>query len=285
MKNWFIGLALLIPSLLKAECIEVDSIEKVFPHVEKDAIVLLGMTDTLIDSSLSVGSKPWRQYIRRQIRPFQNLEKAGNLQDQWTYVVSLSVPIKPVQPEIVQWIDKLQQEEVSVFCLTGRGRNIWYSTIVPNIDKLTDFQLKSIGIDFTKTKVPEALKKVDPQLFYNGIFYTDPYDKGEFVDKIIEETGYTPKKIIVVDDKWASLKSLDEKLTEEGIPHVCVLYQRAEKDRKDFNPLLASVQLEAILENGTLLTDEQAAEKAKTIENTSADEYFKKLVMKYGNLN
>ncbi len=285
MKNWFVGIALLIPSLLRAESIEVDTIEKVYPYVEEGTLVLLGMTDTIIDSSQSLGSKPWRHYIRRQLRPFQDIEEAGNLHDQWTCLVARSVPVKPVENEIVQWIDKLQQEEIPVFCLTGRGRNMWYASIVPQIDKLTDFQLKSIGVDFEKTKVPEALKKTDPQFFYHGIFYTDPYEKGEFLDKIFQETEYTPKKVVVIDDKWDQLKSVEQELTEAGIPNVCVLYQRAEKNRKDFNALLSTVQLKALLEKGTVLTDEEAAAKVEKFENTSADEYFKKFLMKYGNLN
>jgi hypothetical protein len=284
MKNWFIGLALVVPSLLRAEFLETDSIENVYPHVEKGTLVLLGMTDTITDSSLSLGSKSWRHYLRRQIRPFQDIDEAGNLQDQWTYIVALRVPVKPVEQQIVQWIDKLQKDEIPVFCLTGRGRNIWYASVVTEIDNLTDFQLKSIGVDFKKTKVPEALKNVDPQLFHHGIFYSDPYDEGVFVDKILQQTGYTPKKVVVVDDKWGKLKAIDEKLTEAGIPHLCVLYQRAEKDRKDFNPLAAAIQLEALLDNSTVLTEEEAAAKAEMAENTSADEYFKTILRKFGYL-
>jgi hypothetical protein len=282
MKNWFIGLVLLVPSLLRAEFLETDSIEKVYPHVEEGTLVLLGMTDTITDSSLSLGSKPWRQYLRRQLRPFQDIDEAGNLHDQWTYIVALRVPVKPIEQEIVQWVDKLQKDEIPVFCLTGRGRNVWYVSVVDQIDNLTNFQLKSIGIDFEKTKVPEALKNIDPQLFHCGVFYSDPYDKGVFVDKILQQAGYTPKKVVVIDDKWGQLKAIEEKLTEAGIPHLCVLYQRAEKERRDFNPLVAAIQLEALLDNNTVLTEEEAIAKAEMVENTSADEYFKTILRKFG---
>jgi hypothetical protein len=266
-KNWFIGFILLLPSLLRADVIEANSIEDFYPHVEEGTVVLLGMTDTIADSSLSLGSKPWRQYIRRQLRSIQDLNEAGNLHDQWTYFVAQQVPIKLVQKEFVEWIDKLQQQETPVYCLTGRGRDVWYSSIVTGVDELTEQQLKFIGVDFEKSKVPEELKKADPKFFHHGIFYSDPYDKGEFIDKILQETGYRPKKIVIVDDKWAQLKSVEEKLVEAGIPHVCILYQRAEKERKGFKPLIATLQLQSLFENGYALSEEEAVKRAEELEN------------------
>jgi hypothetical protein len=282
MKNWVMGLALLLPTLLKADIIETTNIEDVYSHVEEGTLVLLGMADTLSDSVLSLGSKPWRHYIRRNLRKTQDLEQAGNLHDQWTFYVATSIPVKPVQKEIVEWIDTLQQKEIPVFCLTGRGRKVWYSTIVDKVDNFTDFQLRSMGIDLKKSKVPEELKNADPQLFHNGVFYTDPYTKGGFVEKILDETGYQPKKIVVVDDQFHQLLSLDEKLNEAGIDHICVLYQKAEKERKNFNPLVALLQLESLFEKGFPLYEDEAIEKAK-VADTTADELFKKLVEKHGN--
>ena len=284
MKNWIMGLALLLPSLLRADFIETNNIEDIDRYIEEGTLVLLGMTDTISDSALSLGSKPWRQYIRRNVRTFQDLDEAGNLHDQWTFYVATAIPVKPVQKEIVQWIDNMQQKDIPLFCLTGRGRNVWYASIVEQVDNFTDFQLRSMGIDLKKTKVPEELKQVDPQLFHNGVFYTDPYTKGAFIEKILQETGYQPKKIVIVDDKWSALQSVEEKLTEAGIPHVCILYQRAEKERKDFNPTVALLQLEALFEKGVPLYEDEALEKAKS-EKTPADELFKKLIDKYGNLN
>ena len=284
MKNWIMGLAMLLPSLLRADMIETTNIEDVYPHVEEGTIVLLGMTDTMSDSMLSLGSKPWRHYIRRNVRGNQNLDEAGNLHDLWTFYVAASIPVKPAQKEIVEWIDTLQKDNIPVFCLTGRGRNVWYVTVIDKIDNFTDFQLENLGIDLKKSTVPEKLQKADPRLFHNGVFYTDPYTKGDFIDKIFQDTGYQPKKVVVVDDKWHELKSIEEKLTEAGIAHVCVLYQRAEKERKNFNPLVAMLQLESLFEKGVALLEHEAIEKAKT-EKTTADELFKKLVEKYGNQN
>jgi len=284
MKNWLMGFALLLPALLRADMIETNNIEDVYPHVEEGTLVLLGMTDTISDSSLSLGSQPWRHYIRRHLSKMQDLDEAGNLHDQWTWHVATTIPVKPVQKEIVEWIDTLQQKEIPVFCLTGRGRAVWYATVIEKVDNFTDFQLRSLGIDLKKSKVPEELKKADPQLFHNGVFYTDPYTKGGFIEKILDETGYLPKKIVVVDDKWSQLQSIEEKLTEAGIDHLCVLYKRAEKERKNFNPLIAMLQLEFLLEKGYPLYEAEAQELASKLENASADEIFKNLVEKYSSL-
>jgi len=210
MKNWMIGLILLLPTLLRAEFLETSNIEDVFSKVDKETLVLLNMTDTISDSVLSLGSKPWRHFIHSNLKKFQNLDQAGNLHDWWTYDVATKIPVKPVQKEIVTWIETLQKNETPVFCATGRGRNVWYCTIINQVDDFTDFQLQKIGIDFTKTKVPEELQNLDPKYFHHGVFYTDPYALGEFIDKILQETGYRPKKIVVVNDKRSELQSADQ---------------------------------------------------------------------------
>ncbi|HEX4839685.1 MAG TPA: DUF2608 domain-containing protein [Rhabdochlamydiaceae bacterium] len=284
MKDWMIGLVLLLPSLLRAEFLETSNIEDVFSKVDKETLVLLNMTDTISDSVLSLGSKPWRHFIHSNLQKIQNLDQAGNLHDQWTYYVATRIPVNPVQKETVTWIETLQKNETPVFCTTGRGRNVWYCTIVDQVDNFTDFQLEHIGIDFTKTKVPEELKNVDPRYFHHGIFYTDPYALGEFIDKILQETGYRPKKIVVVNDKPSELQSADQKLTEAGIDHICVLYQRTEKDRKAFNPTVALLQLESLLEDGKVALQENEAIKKAKSEKASPEELFKRLIDKYGNL-
>jgi len=285
MKNWMIGLILLLPTLLRAEFLETSNIEDVFSKVDKETLVLLNMTDTISDSVLSLGSKPWRHFIHSNLKKFQNLDQAGNLHDWWTYDVATKIPVKPVQKEIVTWIETLQKNETPVFCATGRGRNVWYCTIINQVDDFTDFQLQKIGIDFTKTKVPEELQNLDPKYFHHGVFYTDPYALGEFIDKILQETGYRPKKIVVVNDKRSELQSADQKLTKAGIDHVCVLYQRTEKDREAFNPTVALLQWESLLEDGKVVLPENEAIKKAKSEKASPEELFKRLVDKYGNLN
>jgi len=284
MKNWMMGLVLLLPSLLSAEFLETSNIEDVYSKVDKETLVLLNMTDTISDSVLSLGARPWRHFIRQNIQKIQSLDKAGNLHDRWTYYVARKIPVKPVQKEIVTWIDSLQKNGTPVFCATGRGRNVWYCTFIENIDNFTECQFKSIGVDFAKTQVPEALQNIDSKYFHNGIFYTDPYVLGEFLD-IVLETGYRPKKIVVVNDKQSELQSVDQKLTEAGIDHVCVLYQRTEKERQAFNLTAALLQFESLLEDGDFaLQEEEAIKKAKT-EKASAEELFKRLVAKYGSVN
>ena len=156
MKKWVMRLALLLPALLKADIIETTNIEDVYSHVEEGTLVLLGMTDTISDSVLSLGSKPWRHYIRRNVRKTQDLEQAGNLHDQWTFYVATSIPVKPVQKEIVEWIDILQQQEIPIFCLTGRGRNVWYSRLLIKSIILLIFSLEAWGSISKSQKSPKS---------------------------------------------------------------------------------------------------------------------------------
>ncbi len=276
--NWFLGIISSFPIFISGEILETDSIETIYSHVEEDTLVLLGMTDTITDSVLQVGSQPWRYLIRKLLSTIQDIYQPGNLHDQWTYKVETSVPVKAVQPEMIEWINYLQQRGIPVFCVTGRGRNLWYSTPTPDVDVLTERVLQSVGVDFSKTKIPKALLKVDSQFFYKGIFYCARWNrKGELLSQIFQDVNYRPKKIVMVDVKLDQLKCMEKKMQETGIPGVYVLYQKTAKNFKSFNSKGALLQLKFLIEESQLLGDAEAAEKILPLSSPSLEEYFKEL--------
>jgi len=280
LKKWTLSVLCFFPILLSAEIRETDSIETVYSLVDEDTLVLLGMTDTITDSVIDVGSQPWRHLTRKLLTPIQDIYQPGNLHDEWTYKVEISVPVKPVQPEMINWIHTLQQQGIPVFCVTGRGRKMWYSTPRSHVDRLTEKVLSSVDVDFSKTKVPEALTQANSQFFHKGIFYCASIDnKGELLSKIFQETNYRPKKVIMVDVKLDQLECMEKKMQEAGIPGVYFLYRRTARDRRDFNPLIALFQLKFLLEKDRVLSNEEAAEKILQLNNPSTEKLFNELLL------
>jgi hypothetical protein len=280
MKNWM-TLLFLIPALLKAEIIETTQIKDAFAHVDQDTLVLIDMDDTLVQSALSVGSGAWRNYVRKQLGQINvDLSQPFNDHDAWTYAAAKIVPVKAVEEEIVPWIAKQQELGTPVFCFTARGRNMWYATPFDQIDQLTISQQRMVGVDFSKTKVPAELEKTNPLYFYQGTFYAKPFKKGEFLAKIFEETGYRPKKVVFIEDHEEAVKSVDAKLTEAQIPHVCIWYKKVEAGSANFKPLVATLQLNFMYDNAFAPSDADALVEADKVGHNYADEIFRRFCTK-----
>jgi hypothetical protein len=124
--KWLIGF-FLFPALLRADIIETTQIKDAYAHVEEGTLVLIDMDETLIDSVLSFGSGAWRHYMRSQLlKEKYDLTLSFNEHDMWTYAAARFVPVKPVEPAMVEWIAELQRNDIPVFCYTARARNRWY---------------------------------------------------------------------------------------------------------------------------------------------------------------
>lgn len=270
-----------VPFTLNAKIIEAHQIKDILKEIDTETLVLFDMDDTLTDSSISLGTGAWRQYVRTQIASDYHLKSPGNPHDIMTHAAAETIPVKPVEPDLVPLIEDLQNKHVAVFCLTARGSNLWYSTPMDGIDELSYRQLKSIEIDFTNTVTPEPFQLIDSTVFYHGIFLTKGTKKGPFLEKLFQETGYRPTKVVFIDDKLDENKSVASTLDKMGIDNVCVWYHRAQANNEDFNPLIASIQLEAFLNDQTILNNAEAKEKADALQEIDPDAFFKKLIAAY----
>ncbi|MBS0649893.1 MAG: DUF2608 domain-containing protein [Verrucomicrobia bacterium] len=279
-KKFFFSFAALLslPFVLNAKIIETNEIMDILEEIDEDTLVLFDMDDTLTDSSISLGTGAWRQYVRSQIASDYDTKAPGNPHDLMAHATAQNIPVKPVEPNLVTLIENLQDKHIAVFCLTGRGYSMWYSTPMEGIGPMSVRQLDSIEIDFTETTVPKSFQSIDPTILYHGVFLTSGTKKGPFLEKLFQETGYRPTKVVFIDDKLEENKSVESTLDKLGIDNVCVWYHRAQANNQEFNPLIASVQLEAFLNNQTILSDEEAQEKAETLKEIDPDEFFKRLI-------
>jgi hypothetical protein len=278
-KIFFSFAALLsLPFVLNAKIIETNEIKDILEEIEEDTLVLFDMDDTLTDSSISLGTGAWRQYVRAQIASDYDTKAPGNPHDVMVHAAAQNIPVKPVEPDLVPLIESLQEKHVAVFCLTGRGYSMWYSTPTEGIGQMSVRQLDSIEIDFTDTTVPKQFQSIDPTILYHGVFLTSGTKKGPFLEKLFQETGYRPTKVVFIDDKLEENKSVESTLEKLGIPNVCVWYHRAQANNQEFNPLIASIQLEAFLNDQTILSDKEAKEKADTMKEIDPDEFFRRLI-------
>lgn len=263
---------------INAEIIKITQIEDVIQEVAVDTLVLFNIAEVLMDTETSLGTQEWRKYIRT---------RAGSqIHDELTLFVFKHVPAKTPEPVTAEVISMLQKKKIPVLAFTSRGRHEWYSSQIPEIDLLTEKLLGEIGIDFSQTVLPESLLQLDSifdDYYYKGIIYaTNAYEKGEFLNQLLKTTHYQPSKIVFIDDKAASLKTVQEAAELLGIPFIGYAYSRTAKEHAQFDPMIAHIQLDWLITCGKILSDQEARQiKEKEFANRDSESYFYQLLEKW----
>ncbi|MBS0651861.1 MAG: DUF2608 domain-containing protein [Verrucomicrobia bacterium] len=258
-----------------------NNIEDIRNEIEEGCAVFLDQDDSLTNSPLMIGTGAGRQYMREHLSKEYDLKAPGNPHDMITYRIASELPTKAVELALAPLISDLQTNNVDAFCLTSRGSSRWYSTIIEKINELSERQLNSIGIDFSRTKVPEAFKKLAASFFHNGIFLTDGTKKAAFIKDLFLTTGYRPSKVIFGDDKEDEVKAMKLILDSMGIRNACFHYTRAASDCKGFDPVAAAIQLKAFYEGAAIPSEEEAKARAKEMAVSDPNEYFKQIIRTY----
>ena len=205
-----------------------------------------------------------------------------------TVYVFQVIPSKPAEPETPQLIRELQDKGIAVLAFTSRGRSEWYSSItLPDyVASATETILKLSGFDFRKTKLPAEFAQIDELFgdwYHEGIIYTgNTRDKGEVLKTIFELTGYKPSKIVFIDDKAASLESVQAEMARQEIPFVGFAYNRTALEHKNFDPMIANIQLDWMIKGKGRLSDQEAQQiKADQFQDVDAEAYFSEIVAEW----
>ncbi len=265
-------------SFLSAEIVEINDIKEILPSIKEDSLVLFDMDDTLTDSSISLGNGAFRQYIRKQIADYE--KKYGshwdkkNVHDVLTFYVASKVPVVPVEEALPGVVSDLQARNIPVFVFTARGVTKWYSSEFKDADQLTFMQLNTAGYDFSASFQPQGYDKIPANSFKNGVLFASGMKKGSFIEYLIKTTGNRPSHVVFIDDKRDQVESVDKKLTELGIPSVSFLYKHAEANNSKTDPVVTTLQLSTLINQGIILNDEKANEMKESLKVEYGDKFF-----------
>lgn len=270
----------LFSSLLHADIVEIERIDDMRPYVAgKNVLCLFDIDDTLIDNPFDLGSPPWRNWVRKTLPQHPNFV----LFDALTLYIAKNAPYKAVEPSTARLISDLQESGVTAFGFTARGRSEWYTTKLDGVDRFTHRQLEQVGIDLKRTPVPEELKSLSADYFFNGIIFAKHIPKGDLLKILFKDLHYAPALILFVDDKLEQIKSVEEALKEAGIPFIGFWYRRSEKDRAGFNPMATNIQLEFLF-GKRFLSDAEALELAKVQQGIDPQAYLIDVVLHFADL-
>jgi hypothetical protein len=265
-KKLIVSALLLLSPCIRAEIVEIDHLDDIRPYiVQQEDLVLFDIDDTLITNPISLGSPPWRAWVKSKIPPY-NL--GFTLYDALTLFIAKNTSYRTVETSTVQLISDLQANGIPVFAFTARGRSQWYTTDIEGVDQLTHEQLNRVGIDFSRTVIPIELEDLEPTYFYKGIIFAQHIKKGDLLKHLFKDLNFHPSCIIFVDDKLDQVQSVETAAQEAGIPFMGFWYRGAEFQATKFEPMLANLQLESLLLRNEILDDEKGQELLRNAPST-----------------
>lgn len=265
-------MCIFISTYTQAEIFEINQIDDIVPYIDQEnSLVLFDIDDTLITNPFCLGSPAWRNWLKRT--PVKQ-ETDFVFYDAITLYIAKNVDYQTVEPGMETLISDLQRSGIAVFAFTARGRSEWYTTQLEGVDEFTHQQLNHVGIDFKKTAIPAELQDLEPAYFYEGIIFAQHIKKGDLLKHLFKDLNYHPSCIVFIDDKLDQVKSVADAVKEFEIPFYGFWYRRQEQDAGTFNPMVANIQLENLLLNDVIVSDEQAEEIAETMSEIDPQEYF-----------
>lgn len=274
-RKLFFSASIFFVSLLQADIIEIQHIDDIRPYVIENALCLFDIDDTLIDNPFSLGSPPWRSWVKSKLSSYNS---NFVLYDALTLYIAQHAPYKTVEPTTAPLIADLQDRGHTALAFTARGRTQWYTTDIDGVDRFTHAQLNHVGIDFKKTALPPELQNLEPTYFDNGIIFAQHIKKGDLLTHLFKDLKYCPSLIIFIDDKLDQVQSVEAAVKQSGIPYIGFWYRRSEMDRKNFNAMTANIQMESLLFNDEIISDEKAATFPQVIQQENPEAYLKKIL-------
>ncbi|MBS0605146.1 MAG: DUF2608 domain-containing protein [Verrucomicrobia bacterium] len=239
----------LIPSLIWGVIIESDKMEAILPHVEEETWVLIDVDNTLIESSLHMGSAQWREHIRKKARS-AGFDKAGTeaVLDKFWLFVQPFIPVRLVDPHAVDLIEGLRSSETVVIVLTARDS---YES------DHTQKQLASVGVSINNSAFPESavLQSDAISVYEKGVIYCGDNTKSQALLAFMERTGRIPKKVVFIDDKEDQIRGLEKTLEAMGVEFVGIRFSGADERVRSFDPDIADLQFSRL---PRIVSDEEA---------------------------
>ena len=240
-----------------AKIIETNRFADILSEVDHpNTLVFVDIDDTLINTVSILGNTAWWDYfISKILKANLPLDKVQVEINGVIQKIIKKVPMNLIEPDTSDVIRKLQQDNFLIFALTARQKKADY---IDGADRETHEHLNSVGIDFTLTSISQQINDAVAAFFSYGIIFTGWHEKGPVLKIFLKEMELNPGKIVFIDDKLEQIKSVEKAAKSMGIPFSGFRYGKLDDFHQQFDPLIANIQLEALIKNDQILSNEEA---------------------------
>lgn len=226
-----------------------------FNAIDRDTLVVFDVDETLIQPVdmyyINEGS-PQAQAVKKKL-----IESHPEIKDWDEY---MDILIKQVQrpllePMVIAKINALQKMGVIVIAVTGMNTGKY-----GRYDRLERWRYEHLGSfgfegSFNEQVIDFEMNNKKP-VFYKGILATDTLLKGPVLFAFLDRINHKPKKIIMFDDSFHFLESVQTESKKRGVTFQGYLYKGARE--KAWNQALIEYQIEHLLKHKKWLSDEEA---------------------------
>lgn len=228
--------------VIKSTIIDCNSIIKVLDFVKDfKTLVVFDIDNTLVHPKQELGSDQWFAYlIQKKMADGLSFNDALKKVLPLYYKITELIALYPVEPATGDVIAALEKKGIQVIALTARS--------LPILRRTLD-QLREAGISFEFSDVFNKELKFDiekPAQLCQAILFCNNNNKGTTLFRVLELCNFVPSAIVFVDDKLLHILEVEKECLAHQVPFVGIRYGRLDKEVKNFDPVVAEQQLNAL---------------------------------------
>jgi len=223
------------------QVIESNRISDVLHHADEKTLVIFDVDNTLIMPETHVGGSAWFMHMIQMFCD-KGLSEQEAIEKVYEFFVQLQhfIPIKMVEYDTADVIQKLHARAVKTLGLTGRGFSLSRQTVA---------QLQSVNISIGTNTIHDKEIVFNARVgFFNGILSLNADgDKGECLIALFEKIDYWPERVVFVDDLRYYIDDVYNVLVPRKIPFIGIRYGAADEQHIKFDPARADDELRRLL--------------------------------------
>lgn len=246
-------LLLFVSSSLFAKVIEIKRMDEIMEAITLDTLVVFDLDNTIMESSQTLGSDQWFDHRVGQLKKigFSTEDALKSAAKDWQSINAVGY-VQLVERETPSIIAEIQDLGIPTLGLTARQASFADHSLR---------QLRQLEVPLHRRTVSKdtiTLPGHDVALFKRGLLSVGGNNKGTMLLSFLKRIGYTPRRIVFVDDKQKNVENVDEALTGNYVASFAFRYGAADWKVKNFNARLADFQFDYFKRTGTVLSDAKA---------------------------
>lgn len=257
---------------LCGQIIEIPDLVHTFEelqHADENCLVMFDVDETLIVPSDPLLWSSAREIFKKiKEKTLDNpdiVSPATHQKGFFSGQIMSRLDYQLVDAKVLEIITDLQKRQIKTIAFTKMMTGPL--GIIPSMQDWRIKQLLERGFNFSQAFpdiklhiIPELPSSGKSALYTHGILFANDQHKGPVLVAFLEQIGWTPKKVIFVDDRLDYLETVEASLKDTGIEFLGYHYTATHK-HPPIDEELATLQLMHLAVHGLWLNHHEAKEQ------------------------
>lgn len=194
-----------VTSAKKSIIQELKTINEVSAYCTDNSTIIFDLDNVIIEPTQELGSDQWfSKLLHYACEIILDTPDAITTTLTIYHAIQHHIEMQLVEREVSDLIKELHAKSIPFIGLTARGYPIMERTLA---------QLNKLDIHFSKLATTKSFEftineKSPPIIYKDGIIFCNGNDKGLCLAKFFKMIEYTPKHVVMIDDKESHLASV-----------------------------------------------------------------------------